>query len=177
MHYARSDIGSLMLESDNIEQLILNQPESVTYYQQNSPPDWPAITNSQDIALLPAAFKQQFTQEYIHQEGIYSLLPPDQQSALCFAKQGYAEAQKSIDQMISLGIVIGGPPIKKQTLVEKIKIVKNFDQLTNIYNQWTINHPDTASPINMDHMSDQIQQESQFWHKSAAELISSAKTF
>jgi hypothetical protein len=177
MHYARSDIGSLMLESDNIEQLILNQPESVTYYQQNSPPDWPAITNSQDIALLPAAFKKQFTQEYIHQEGIYSLLPPDQQSALCFAKQGYAEAQKSIDQMISLGIVIGGPPIKKQTLVEKIKIVKNFDQLTNIYNQWAISHPDTASPINMDHMSDQIQQESQFWHKSSAELISSAKTF
>jgi hypothetical protein len=76
-----------------------------------------------------------------------------------------------------LGIVIGGPPIKKQTLVEKIKIVKNFDQLTNIYNQWAISHPDTASPINMDHMSDQIQQESQFWHKSSAELISSAKTF
>lgn len=173
MHYARSDLGSVILESNNkIEQLVSDLPESVTYYQQKSPMDWPAITKSQDIDMLPATIKKQFTQDYIRQEGIFSLLPQDRQSELSFAKQGYVEAQKTIDQMIKLGIVISGPPIKKQTLAEKAKIVKNFDQLTEIYNQWAINNPGIATPVTAEDISNQIQQENQFWHKSTTELIS-----
>jgi hypothetical protein len=173
MHYARSDLSSLMLDSDNkIGQLILDLPESVAYYQQKSPINWPAITKSQDINMLPATIKKQFTQDYICQEGIFSLLPQERQSELSFAKQGYVEAQKTIDQMIKLGIVISGPPIKKQTLAEKAKIVKNFDQLTEIYNQWAINNPDIATPIADQDVSTQVQQENQFWHKSTVDLIS-----
>lgn len=172
MHYARSDLGSLMLESNNkIDQLVLDLPESVAYYQQNSPLSWPAITKSQDIDMLPATIKKQFTQDYIRQEGIFSLLSQDRQSELSFAKQGYVEAQKTIDQMIKLGIVISGPPIKKQTLAEKAKIVKNFDQLTEIYNQWAINNPDIATQIVAENVSNQVQQENQFWTKSTTDLI------
>jgi hypothetical protein len=93
----------------------------VAYYQQKSPTNWPGITKSQNIDMLPATIKEQFTQDYIRQEGIFSLLPQERQSELSFAKQGYVEAQKTIDQMIKLGIVIGGPPIKKQTLAEKFE--------------------------------------------------------
>jgi hypothetical protein len=173
MHYARSDLSSLMLDSDNkISQLVLDLPESVDYYQQKSPMDWPAITKSQDIDMLPATIKKQFTQDYIRQEGIFSLLPQERQSELSFAKQGYVEAQKTIDQMIKLGIVISGPPIKKQTLAEKAKIVKNFDQLTETYNQWAVNNPGVATPIADQDVSAQVQQENQFWYKSTTNLIS-----
>jgi hypothetical protein len=173
MHYARSDLSSLMLDSDNkISQLVLDLPESVDYYQQKSPMDWPAITKSQDIDMLPATIKKQFTQDYIRQEGIFSLLPQERQSELSFAKQGYVEAQKTIDQMIKLGIVISGPPIKKQTLAEKAKIVKNFDQLTETYNQWAVNNPGVATPIADQDVLAQVQQENQFWYKSTTNLIS-----
>jgi lipid A disaccharide synthetase len=162
-----------MLESNNkIDQLILDLPESVAYYQQKSPTNWPGITKSQNIDMLPATIKEQFTQDYIRQEGIFSLLPQERQSELSFAKQGYVEAQKTIDQMIKLGIVISGPPIKKQTLAEKAKIVKNFDQLTEIYNQWATNNPGVATPIAAQDVLNQIQQENQFWHKSTTDLIS-----
>jgi hypothetical protein len=172
MHYACSDLGSLMLESqDKIQDLVLNLPKSVDHYQQTSPMDWPAITKSQDIDMLPATIKKQFTQNYIRQEGIFSLLPEDRQSKLSFAKQGYLEAQKTIDQMIKLGIVISGPPIKKQTLSEKAKIVKNFDQLAEVYNQWVTNNPGIAIPIADQDISNQVQQENQFWHKSTVDLI------
>jgi hypothetical protein len=173
MHYARSDLGSLMLGSHNkIQELVLNLPESVNYYQQTSPENWPAITKSQDIDMLPATIKKQFTQDYIRQEGIFSLLPTDRQSELSFAKQGYIEAQTTIDQMINLGIIINGPPIKKQTLAEKAKIVKNFDQLTGIYNQWAACNLNVATPIAAQDVSNQIQQENQFWYESTTDLIS-----
>jgi hypothetical protein len=173
MHYARSDLGSVMLESNNkIDRLVLDLPESVDYYQQKSPIDWPAITKSQDIDMLPATIKKQFTQDYIRQEGIFSLLSQERQSELSFAKQGYVEAQKTIDQMIKLGIVIGGPPIKKQTLAEKAKIVKNFDQLTEIYNQWAVDNPAIANSLSVNDVSYQVLQENQFWHKSTVDLIS-----
>jgi hypothetical protein len=172
MHYACSDLGSVMLESNNkIDQLVLDLPESVDYYQQKSPLGWPEITKSQDINMLPATIKKQFTQDYIRQEGIFSLLPQDRQSELSFAKQGYVEAQKTINQMINLGIMISGPPIKKQTLAEKAKIVKNFDQLTEIYNHWVTNNPGVATPIAAEDVSSQVQKENQFWHKSTVDLI------
>jgi hypothetical protein len=173
MHYARSDLGSLMLESnDKIDQLVLDLPESVDYYRQKSPLGWPAITKSQDVNMLPATIKKQFAQDYIGQEGIFSLLPQDRQGQLSFAKQGYVEAQKTIDQMIKLGIVISGPPIKKQTLAEKAKIVKNFDQLTEIYNHWAVDNPAIATPMTAKDVSNQVQQENQFWHKSTVNSIS-----
>jgi hypothetical protein len=172
MHYARSDLSSLMFDSNNkIDQLILDLPESVSYYQQKSPIDWPAITTPQDINQLPVPIKTQFTRDYIHQEGIFSLLPKDRQSELSFAKQGYVEAQKTIDQMVRLGILKNGPPIKKQTLAEKAKIVKNFDQLTEIYNHWAINNLSIAKPIAAEDVLNQVQQENQFWHKSTTDLI------
>jgi hypothetical protein len=172
MHYARSDLSSLMFDSNNkIDQLILDLPESVSYYQQKSPMDWPAITTPQDINQLPVSIKTQFTRDYVRREGIFSLLPKDRQSELSFAKQGYVEAQKTIDQMVKLGILKNGPPIKKQTLAEKAKIVKNFDQLTEIYNHWTINHPSIAKPIVAEDVLNQVQQENQFWHKSTTDLI------
>ena len=121
--------------------------------------------------MLPGTIKKQFTREYIRQEGIFSLLDKERQSQLSSAKQGYFEAKKTINQMIELGIVINGPPVKKQTLAEKMKIVKNFDQLTEAYNQWVKNNLDIATPIVNESLLTQVQQETQFWHNSTTNLI------
>jgi hypothetical protein len=91
-------------------------------------------------------------------------LSQDRQDQLSSAKQGYATAQKTIDQMVKLGIIIGGPPIKKQTLGEKRKIVKNFDQLTDVYNRWAEQNSDMYLPITDYIIESDINRESNFWH-------------
>jgi hypothetical protein len=63
-----------------------------------------------------------------------------------------------------LGIIINGPPIKKQTLSEKQKTIRNFDQLIEIYNNWAQANPETASPVTDQGLSDKTHTESEFWN-------------
>jgi hypothetical protein len=87
-----------------------------------------------------------------------------QQQALSQYKHGYDQAQKTINQMIELGIIINGPPIKKQTLSDKQKTIRNFDQLIEIYNNWAMAHSNTASPVTDQNLIDSGQSESEFWN-------------
>lgn len=165
MHYARSDLNTLMLESNQgMEKLLLGNNENVELYQQHALPTWPSVANVDDFDNLPQAVKQQWLQHIIHQDGIVSLLNKDKQQELLQYKQGYDQAQIAISQMIELGIIVNGPPIKKQTLKEKSKIIKNFDQLVELYNQWTETNPDIAAPIHSDNLEEKIVKETQFWN-------------
>jgi hypothetical protein len=174
MHYARSDLNSLMLDHSVPDQLIkqvLDRPDVVSLYQHHAPETCPAVYSIEDVNRLPAEIKTQFALCYIKQEGIFSLLNKDRQDNLSHARQGYSQAQNTINQMIDLGIVISGPPIKKQTLAEKMKIVKNFDQLLEIYNQWVDSNPEISTKISTDVMSNNIQKENQFWTRTSNALI------
>jgi hypothetical protein len=150
---------------------VLDRPDVVSLYQHHAPETCPAVYSIEDVNHLPAKIKTQFALCYIKQEGIFSLLNNNRQENLSHARQGYSQAQKTIDQMIDLGIVISGPPIKKQTLAEKMKIVKNFDQLLEIYNQWADSNPDISTKISADAMSNNIQKENQFWTGTSNALI------
>ena len=66
--------------------------------------------------------------------------------------------------MIELGIIINGPPIKKQTLSEKQKTIRNFDQLIEIYNNWAMDNSNTATPVTDQNLIDSGQSESEFWN-------------
>ena len=77
---------------------------------------------------------------------------------------GYNLAQGSINQMIDLGIIINGPPIKKQTLKEKRKTIKNFDALIEIYNQWAEHNSDIASVIDTESILEKSHRETNFWN-------------
>ena len=165
MHYARSDLNHLPLEnSNNLKKAILEQAEIVKHYQQHAPEHWPAVHSLEDVANLPSELQQQWAQDIIHQEGMLPLLSPERQQALAQFKHGYNQAQETITQMIDLGIIINGPPIKKQTLSEKQKTIRNFEQLIEIYNNWALAHPDTASPFNDRDLSDKTRTESEFWN-------------
>jgi hypothetical protein len=165
MHYARSDINYLPLEQPiDLKKLILEQTDIVKHYQQHAPEHWPAVCSLNDIANLSSDLQQRWAQDVIHSEGIVSLLSQPHQQALSLFKYGYNQAQQTINQMIDLGIIINGPPIKKQTLSDKQKTIRNFDQLIEIYNNWALTHPEMVSPVSDQDLVNKTHTESEFWN-------------
>ena len=167
MHYACSDISSIATNSrSEIEQLLLSTSnnDAMSAYQQTAPESAPAIHSPEDFNNLPESVKRQFCQMSFRKEGIFSLLPTERQQSLSQYQSGYVQAQNTIDQMVNLGIIISGPPIKKQTLFEKRKIIKNFDVLIELYNKWAKDNPTVASHVTAEGLLELIQTESQFWN-------------
>jgi hypothetical protein len=157
-HYAYSDIGSITTGSRaEFNQLLLSNLKNA-----------PAIDSIEDSTHLPADIKSEF-----RKQGIFSLLPAERQQSLSQYQSGYMQAQETINQMVNLGIIMSGPPIKKQTLSDKRKIIKNFDVLVDLYNKWVINNPTTASPVTDSGLLDSMQTESQFWNPLPATLLNS----
>jgi hypothetical protein len=176
MHYARSDISSAMIESGaDLKQLMLNNSESVPTYQQHALGQWPTVNSAQEFENLPLEIKQQFTQDCVRREGIISLLSPERQHQLNQHKPGYALAQQTIDQMVNLGIMISGPPIKKQTLAEKRTIIKNFDQLMKSYNVWAEKNSNICSPVDSESLVTQAKEESNFWKNLTSTSVIAVK--
>lgn len=165
MHYLRSDLSRLQIESTStIQQLLLEKPDIVENYQQHAPEDWPAVYTRTDIDNLSADLKQKFTLQMIQQQGIVPLLSQATQQFVAEYQSKYQQAQDTINQMINLGIVINGPPIKKQTLREKKKTIKNFEQLLELYNHWAEANPDIATPISANDLTTGIDKETAFWN-------------
>lgn len=165
MHYLRSDLSRLQIQSSStIQQLLLEQSTIVENYQQHAPEDWPAVSTHNDINNLPAELKQKFTIQMIQQHGIVPLLSQETQQFVAEYQTRYQQAQYTINQMISLGIIINGPPIKKQTLSEKKNTIKNFDQLLELYNQWADVNQDIATPIENTDLNTSISKETAFWN-------------
>jgi len=161
MHYACSDLGSLMLESTpEINLPILNSPppKKIGRFENGQ-----LVEQKNNDYLLPATVGHMPTKQHIENNGIFSLLSQNRQDQLSFAKKGYIEAQKTIDQMINLGIINSGPPIKKQTLDEKKKIIKNFNKLIDVFNGWAEKNSDLCDTISDNNINNQITVESQFW--------------
>jgi hypothetical protein len=166
-HYAISDIDGVDLHSlhkiEHLHTALIVNDVAVKQYQQTAPPTWPPVNSVQDFKSLPIEIKQTFNQS---QNGVLPLLPADRQNTVRSYLPGYHTAVETINKMIDLGIIISGPPIKKQTLSEKRKVIKNFDQCINVYNRWIDIHPEFGSAIDNDHLDSRCMQENIFW-KSA----------
>ena len=67
--------------------------------------------------------------------------------------------------MQELDIIVSPPPIKKQTLSEKIKIVQNFDQCVDTYNVWAETNEEIADIITNELMHQQTDLENKFWRQ------------
>jgi hypothetical protein len=63
----------------------------------------------------------------------------------------YKNVLAEIEKLISLGILSEGVPMKLQSLGEKKKIIKNFDQCLEWYNEWTI-----ANKFGKEYTSDEL---------------------
>lgn len=165
INYISSDIGSLMLEQPRelLEQQIIGNSNHLLDYQQHALPAWPSVESDSDLQKLPADIKQQWQRDIIGRDGITSLLSQDQQNELAQYKQSCCMAKDTINKMVELGIVVSGPPIKKQTLLEKKQIITNFNRLVEIYNNWIIDNPNIGMPMDANRFAADVLQELDFW--------------
>jgi len=163
-HWVRSDICTAVThQHTDLPRLIATQVDAVADYQRHAMPQWPAVHSVADIVQLPQEILQQWQVSVLQRQGIVSLLPPEKQAAVQKYQQSYDLAQSTIQQMISLGIMVNGPPIKKQTLKEKRKIITNFAQLIDLYNRWLEHNPDIAEPVNEQALGESAHTELTFW--------------
>jgi hypothetical protein len=71
--------------------------------------------------------------------------------------------------------MISAPPIKKQTFAEKKHIVKNYQQLLQVYNQWIEKNSDMGHPLDTDTLDKFAAIESARWRPTGSELVVSAE--
>lgn len=168
MNFISSDLGSVMLEHsrESMKQSIIRNNNHLLNYQQYASPDWPAVESNEDIENLPDDVKHQWQLDIIRRDGITSLLSQDQQHELARYKQSYDLAKDTIGKMVAQGILVNGPPIKKQTLLEKSQIVKNFAELVEIYNNWIVDNPSIGSQIDAGKFATDIMREINFWRSA-----------
>jgi hypothetical protein len=165
LHYIRSNPSALScLPTQATEKLLSTVPDPVTNYQQHSLPEMPAVYSAADLATLPSDVVNTWARNVIERTGIVPFLDSENQQKLAPYQTGYALAKTTIDQMVKLGIMISGPPIKKQTLDDKHKMIKNFDDLVEVYNRWVDKNPDFGNAIDDHTIQTQISSESNFWH-------------
>jgi hypothetical protein len=143
MHHISSNIGAL-----------LSAPESVNGlldYKKD-------LHNDQSINGLPVALKESAAQLIISQSG---------PAAIQFLKQhhqGFDNVNSAIRKMQQLDIIVTPPPIKKQTLSEKMHIINNFDQCLDLYNTWIGGHPDLGTPLSNMDIQSKAEKEYLFWN-------------
>ena len=165
MHYIRSDPGALScLPSQAKEKLLLAIPDPVADYQQHSPPEMPAVHSAADLAALPEHVVNTWARDVIGRTGVVPFLDSAHQQKLAPYQSGYTLAKNTIDQMVRLGIMVNGPPIKKQTMHDKHQMIKNFDELVEVYNRWIEQNPGVGQPVDHSTVQTQISKESDFWY-------------
>jgi hypothetical protein len=165
LHFVRSDPNNLILhQQDTLKKLMYESLDHVSEYQQHAHQNWPAVYSSDDLENLPMEIKQQWAKDIIQRDGIVRTLSREKQQLVAQYKQSYDQAQTTINQMIDLGVIINGPPIKKQTLNDKKKVILNFDQLIDLYNQWAVENPGIATPVSDQTIANKISSELDFWN-------------
>lgn len=129
-----------------------------------------ALTHKDPVKLLSMIEKPsgaELTAINVSSQTVIPHLPTAHQEFVKTHAAKYIEGKGAIEQMQALGILIGGLPMKKQTMSEKKHIVKNFDQCVQVYNEWVENHLDIAQPVNLNELVNRAEQERKFWQPSA----------
>lgn len=134
-HFYTSDVGALALERPQ-ELLKLTDAATSTPWQTDA-----TVPMNLYNATLPAA-QVNFMNE---------------------KAQGYVDASRSVKDMVNLGILVGTVPIKKQTLEQKMHMIRNIDQCIDIYNEWLTWNPGVAEPISRNILQERSHQENTVW--------------
>ena len=173
-HYLKGDIGSIALDH-NLEFLKIpyssstqinsdfdsnSETQFLLHYQAIADNSWPTICSIDDYKNLPQHIRdeaeQQFGLRIQHnssttittlEQTFESFLPTEHRDFLNQYEQSYSDTNHAISAMVEQKIMIGPPPIKKQTLAEKKYIVKNFEQCLSVYNQWIEMNPMVGNPV------------------------------
>jgi hypothetical protein len=82
----------------------------------------------------------------------------------------YKKVYAGIQDLVTQGILVTGVPIKLQTLAEKRKIIKNFDQCVDAFNIWAKQHG-IDQRYNDESLLQIGQQELAQWYEQAPENL------
>jgi hypothetical protein len=85
--------------------------------------------------------------EYRRNLSLIQQLPQEDQNFLIQNQKTYVDGINTVKKMVELGIMPGSIPIKKQTLFGKTRLIKNFNECLDTYNQWATNNSDICQPI------------------------------
>jgi hypothetical protein len=181
-HYLSSDIGSLVLTHQAEFQQLLSTTTGSTVdvltpfiksYHNIADPSWPEIESFTDFNNLPDTIKNECKdlhglelpkdQSNTIANNLNLTLPVEHTRFLTKNSQNYNLATQSISSMVNDGMMISPPPIKKQTMLEKQFLIKNFEQCLDVYNNWILNNPLVGNPINTSIIDQFAQIEMGYW--------------
>jgi hypothetical protein len=96
-------------------------------------------------------------------------LPDSHQEFLQEHNREFRVVNTAIKGMMQLGILPSAVPIKKQTLKEKLSIVRNLAQCVDTFNSWVEKNPGIAAPTTIENLFIQAQLEyNQQWSSSGS---------
>lgn len=75
----------------------------------------------------------------------------------------YVKTYRAIDQLIKNNVLVTGVPIKLQTMLEKRRLIRNFDQCVEVYNSWAAQHG-VGDPYTHKDINEQAVKELGQWH-------------
>lgn len=166
-HWIPSDIG--ILNQDDIKhiQAYQSNEKPLSVYQRLAPAHWPEANTVEALEALPEPIRNQF-QMILEKNTSIKELPINQMtqqmvSFMHYHQEAYNHAQQAMERMQQLDILLSPPPIKKQTLQDKIRMINNYQQCLDTYNRWAQDHSAVASIMSDEQINDQIHQEDVFW--------------
>jgi hypothetical protein len=139
MHHIPSHIGSLLNSPQGIKKLTVHND---------------AKNSSHQVALTHHSLQQTIVENF--DSSVQEFVTNNQ--------QGFDNVNQAIQTMQHLDILLSPPPIKKQTLAEKMHMIKNFDQCLNLYNQWITHHPNLGTTLSTNDIELQNKKEYIFWN-------------
>jgi hypothetical protein len=190
--YVNSDLGTLALDQpEKFAQLAL---ESTTVklgdadvvflagYNRVRDPSWPKISTMQEYQNLPEHIRREVEQHHHIQPGastnivthkqlsrpLIELLPDQHQEFIKHNQKNYDRSMNQLWKMIDTGVLVSYPPIKKQTLAEKKHLIKNYQHLLDVYNQWIEQNPNLGHALSNDTLDQFADLERARWNPTSS---------
>ena len=198
-HYIGSDLGTLALtqpekfaalaDHTRVSTIHTGTSTLLSGYQQVADARWPKIRSIEEYQALPEHIRKEVEEKHGIRfstggalvpivelpNALIEFLPEQHQTYLSHHQQNYQNSMDSIRKMVNDGVMISAPPIKKQTFAEKKHIVKNYQQLLQVYNQWIEKNSDMGHPLDTDTLDKFAAIESARWRPTDSELVVSAE--
>jgi hypothetical protein len=196
-HYLDGDLGTLALDHPEIFHRI-NDKSSIKglnvstddmnfliAYQRAAEPEWPQIKSIEEYQNLPNDIKQKMekiavvpdsaTDLVVNQTSLKDLLPATHQDFYNNNKKFYESSMTTLVDMVSSGILMSTPPVKKQTLAEKKHIIKNYKYLLKVYNQWITLNPEMGNVLDEEILDKFADIERARWNPAVTEIALTAQ--
>jgi hypothetical protein len=197
--YIESDLGTLALDHPEQFAQLADQTNTIKIstgdktflagYHNVSDPNWPAIFTVEEYKNLPEQIRNEVEGKYglvlptgtdlVNQtklpQPLSELLPADHQDFINQHQHKYQNALATISTMVETGIITSPPPVKKQTLAEKKHIIKNYNHLLEVYNQWIVLNPDIGLPLEESTLDQFAQAERDRWSPASSSTVLSVE--